>query len=239
MSNLKTLSVFIPLYNEEDGIENLYIELENFHKKIVGLAKPSIVLVNDGSTDSTSLKLSNLFKDEKKYKIINHKKNKNLGGFLETALKNCKSEYIGFLDSDCSYNPELLIKMFEKTISGYDVVNASPYHPDGKVIGVEKYRIFLSKKVNKIYGKIIDRKIYTASSICKIYKFSAIQNIEITRNNFVAITELFVKTLSNNNLKYYEYPCILKPRIYGNSKMNVFSNIKDHLKFLIYLKKNI
>ena len=52
--------------------------------------------------------------------------------------------------------------------------------------------------------------------------------------NFVSITELFIKALQKDS-SYIEYPCELKPREYGSSKMNIFSNIFS-FKFYIQTK---
>ena len=234
MQLLPTLSIFIPLYNEESGIKNLEKELNTLEIEISKFCDLSIVLVDDGSTDNTFSVLNSQFGNKNNYKIVKHEFNKNLGGFIRTSQQLCKTEYIAYLDSDCSYPPNLLIPMFKKTLEKYDVVNASPYHPLGNVIGVENYRLFLSKFINKFYSKLIKKNIYTTSSICKIYKFSLIKNIEITRENFIAITELFIKVL-NNKITYFEFPCELKTRQFGVSKMNVASNIIDHLKFSKYL----
>ena len=125
--------------------------------------------------------------------------------------------------------------MFEKSLSNYDIVNASPYHLDGKVVGVDKTRLYLSKTVNS-FTETSKKNIYTTSSICKIYKFSLIKDIEIRMENFVSITELFIKALQKDS-SYIEYPCELKPREYGSSKMNIFSNIFSHINFIFKLKQ--
>ena len=237
MENQKSLSIYIPLYNEEEGIENLSAKLKLIENELGVISKFKIILVDDGSTDDTLKKLHQFF-DQKKYKILSHIENENLGGFLKTALTDCETEYISFLDSDCSYSPQLLVNMFKKSLEGFEIVNASPYHPNGSVEDVGEIRLFLSKSINYIYGIILKKRIYTTSSICKIYKTELAKKINLTRDNFVAITELFTKSLTLTN-KIYEYPCELRPRQYGKSKMNVFSNIFDHIKYLFHLYRFI
>ncbi len=233
----KSLSIYIPLYNEEEGVKNLYDKLELVEKELKAISNFKIILVDDGSEDNTLINLFKYFQKEK-FKIISHDKNKNLGGFLKTAIEDCETEYISFLDSDCSYSPQLLVGMFKKSLEGFDIVNASPYHPKGSVKDVGKIRLFLSKSINYIYGLIIKKKIYTTSSICKIYKTELVKKIDITRDNFVAITELFTKSSTFTN-KIYEFPCELTPREYGKSKMNLSSNIFDHIKYLMNLIRYI
>ncbi len=233
MKTKKTLSIYIPLYNEEEGVKNLSDKLQLIEKELESICSFKIILVDDGSEDNTLTKLHNYFNNEK-FKIISHGENKNLGGFLKTAISDCEADYISFLDSDCSYSPKLLVRMFEKSLEGFDIVNASPYHPKGNVIGVGKFRLFLSKSINYIYGIILKKKVYTTSSICKIYKTELTKKTSISRENFVAITELFTKSLTLTN-SVYEFPCELVPREYGKSKMNLSSNIFDHIKYLVHL----
>ena len=237
MKTKTTLSIYIPLYNEEEGIKNLSEKLQVLDKELDSICYFKIIFVDDGSEDSTLEKLQKYFNSEK-FKIISHGENKNLGGFLKTAISDCDSDYISFLDSDCSYSPELLVGMFKESLGGFDIVNASPYHPKGSVKDVGKIRLFLSKSINYIYGLIIKKKIYTTSSICKIYKTELVKKVDITRDNFVAITELFTKSLTFTD-KIYEFPCELTPREYGKSKMNLSSNIFDHMKYLINLLRYI
>ncbi len=232
MNNKITLGVYIPLFNEEDGVEQLKLELNKLITLLYNKCFLEIVLIDDGSKDQT-LKLLNKHFSEPPFKIIKHKHNKNLGGFLKTAINDCSYDYIAFLDSDCTYNPTLINSMFEKSLEGYDIVNASPYHPDGLVEGIGKIRLFLSKSVNYTYRLISRQNFYTTSSICKIYKTEIVKNISITRKNFVAITELFTKAvLTTSNI--LDYPCLLSTRIYGVSKLNIYSNIYDHINYIFH-----
>tara|TARA_B100000131_G_C18124825_1_gene614316 strand:- start:3358 stop:4080 length:723 start_codon:yes stop_codon:yes gene_type:complete len=232
MNKEVTLGIYIPLFNEEDGIPQLKLEINKLINLINKKCVVKIVLIDDGSRDQT-LKLLNKHFSKPLFKIIEHQHNENLGGFLKTAINDCNYDYIAFLDSDCSYSPTLINSMFEKSLEGYDIVNASPYHPDGLVEGLGKIRLFLSKSVNYIYRVISRKNFYTTSSICKIYKTEIIKNITITRRNFVAISELFTKAVLSTN-KILDYPCVLSTRIYGVSKLNIYSNIYDHVNYILH-----
>ena len=220
------------MFNEEDGIEQLHLELSKLINELNSKCSLSIVLIDDGSEDNT-LKLLYKYFPQPMFKIVEHKQNKNLGGFLKTAINDSEYDYTAFLDSDCTYSPLLIDGMFEKSLQGYDIVNASPYHPEGQVVGVGRIRLFLSKSVNYIYRIISGQNFYTTSSICKIYKTQIIKNLIITRSNFVGITELFTKAVLTTN-SIFEYPCQLSTRIYGVSKLNIYMNIFDHIRYILH-----
>lgn len=230
-----SLGIYIPLYNEEEGISQLKKELNKLEELLVNNCDYDVNFVDDGSTDATLELLIKNFTG-KQYNIIKHTENKNLGGFLKTSIDNCKKEYIAFLDSDCTYSPSLISEMFDKAISGISIVSASPYHPEGSVVGVGPIRLKLSKSVNLIYRYISGRDIYTTSSICKMYKMAIVRDIKITRKNFVAVTELFTKSILLTD-KILDLPCVLSTRLYGESKLDIYSNIYDHVKYIIHYIK--
>lgn len=226
----KSLTIAIPLFNEEEGIENLYNELSSEMQNIQKYVDLEIILVNDGSTDKTEDLLEKFFVDNK-YEIITHEKNLNLDGFLRTSIDRCKTDYIAFLDSDCTYSPRLITDMVKILNDDIDVINASPWHPDGNVVGLSKSRELISKIANLIYRILLNKKVYTSSSILKLYRFEKIRNIDLKSNGYVAITELFCKVLLKDP-NFIEFPCQLKVRMYGSSKIQFTSTIFNHLSFM-------
>ena len=218
----KSLTISIPLFNEEEGIHNLYKELINEIENIQKYVDLKIILVNDGSTDSTQVLLEKFFKDNI-FEIVAHKNNLNLDGFLKTSLTLCNTDYIAFLDSDCTYSPKLISEMLHYMTEDLDVISASPWHPQGSVVGLSKFRVF-----------IINKKIFTSSSILKIYKYETIKDIQIKSSGFVAITELYCKTLLKKT-NFMEFPCQLTIRMFGSSKIQFTATIFSHLKFMLHL----
>ena len=225
MSGKIDLSIYIPLFNEEEGVEYLKNELSAVLNSMKSIANLKIILVNDGSTDKTPQLIEKFFSSED-YNYSSWKKQKP-GGFLRTALNDCTTEHIGFLDKDRTYHPKLMIEMISKIQDGYDIVNASPYHPKGKVQNVGKVRLFLSRSVNRIYKIISGKNFYTTSSICKIYRTNIVKDIKLTRKNFVGVTELFTKCSSYRENLWISM-CTKCSNIW-NFKMNVYENIKDHI----------
>ena len=69
-------SLIIPIYNEEQTLKKLLLELESFQNSI------QIILINDGSTDSSKSILNN----QTSYKVIHN--TENMGkGFSLIAFK--------------------------------------------------------------------------------------------------------------------------------------------------------
>ena len=56
-----SITIAIPLFNEEDGIENLYKQLDDEIENLKQLGEIKILLIDDGSTDKTSDLLKQFF----------------------------------------------------------------------------------------------------------------------------------------------------------------------------------
>ena len=233
----ESLTIAIPFFNEEESIPNLHGEIVDVLLKIKQDRRVDLVLVDDGSSDDTAVLLHKYFSDFENSQIIHHKENKNLDGFLNTAIKNCNTDLIVFLDSDCTFSPAYIIDMLDFLDSETDIINGSPYHPDGSVEGVNKARLILSYFSNYIYRKITNKNIYTFTSIFKLYRLHIISNIKLENKGFVSVSELFIKSL-NEEVTAKEFPCTLTIRNFGESKIRIIQSIKNHLKFMYFLIKS-
>ena len=228
-----SLTVAIPLYNESASIPYLKSRLDLMLKKS-NHNNIKILFVDDGSSDNTFQLLTDHFSSMDNCKIIKHEINLNLNGFLKTVIELCDTEFVVFLDSDCTFDPLCVFEMVKLLDSNTDIVNGSPYHPKGTVEGVKKGRLFISNGANLIYKVLINKKIYTYTSIFKMYRTSKIKNIKLNTFGFVSVSELFIKCILNG-ANVIEYPCTLSIRKYGDSKIRIANSIKNHLQFMAYL----
>ena len=88
------ISVIVPVYNVEKYIrrciESILIqEYRNFE----------LILVDDGSTDSSGDICEEYAKDNNRITVI-HQENKGLSGARNTGISNAKGEWVVFIDSD-------------------------------------------------------------------------------------------------------------------------------------------
>ena len=109
----KLISIVIPVYNEE---ENIRRSLESINNDSV-----EIVIVNDGSTDNT-LEVCREYEAKNTNIRVFTQENQGQNAARYRAIKEASGEYIMFLDSDDSYNPNTVSRVIE-TIEKYN-------HPD-------------------------------------------------------------------------------------------------------------
>jgi dolichol-phosphate mannosyltransferase len=96
-------SVVIPFYNEETNVKPVLEELRPVLEKERGTFE--IVLVNDGSTDSTLDQLKGCIRDWPNARIIDLNQNSGQGAALMAGIKNCRGQKIILLDGDGQNDP--------------------------------------------------------------------------------------------------------------------------------------
>ena len=109
------ISIIIPTYNEEEGIKDVLIGLNNYLGK--EKLQAEIIVVNDGSTDQTEEILNNF----ENTRLINHPYNKGYGASLKTGVKNAQFDWILFYDSDGQHRPEYIKELIHHSNS-YDMI---------------------------------------------------------------------------------------------------------------------
>ena len=111
----KSISIIYPVYNEEKRLKKTFLDIEKFEQKNRSINK-EFIFVNDGSSDLTLPLLKKKYKNNKKVRIINLKKNMGKGFALKKGIKAAKKEWILTTDADCSVSNFQLIKWLKKKI---------------------------------------------------------------------------------------------------------------------------
>lgn len=126
---LSELSVFFPLYNEEENIERLVEESLKVFPKVAD--KFEIILVNDGSRDNTR-KIGKVL--DQKYPEVRlvSQRNKGYGGAVKRGFKEAKYEWVFFSDGDLQFDLSEITKFTKYTknndlVIGYRKVRAEGF----------------------------------------------------------------------------------------------------------------
>jgi len=115
-------SIIIPVFNEEKNIDVLYERLTKVLKPLK--QEYELIFINDGSTDSTLIKLNNKHLKDNVLKIINFSRNFGHQMAVSAGLKYAKGTTVAIIDADLQDPPEILPQFFKKAEEGYDVVFA-------------------------------------------------------------------------------------------------------------------
>ncbi|MFC1975636.1 glycosyltransferase family 2 protein [Chloroflexota bacterium] len=228
------LSIIIPCYNEVENVPKIQNELFPVAGELAKTRSVEIIFIDDGSADGTWQALHDTFGNGNPYdvsvKIERHKVNQGLGAAIRTGFAAATGEIIVTTDSDGTYKFSEIPALLSHLTPGVDMVTASPYHPDGHVVGVPAYRLILSQGSSTIYRLLVDRHICTYTALFRAYRQPVVKQVPFESNGYLAGTELLV----NGMLMGYrvaEYPAVLHSRVLGASKAKLAQTILAHLRF--------
>jgi dolichol-phosphate mannosyltransferase len=218
------LSLVIPAFREEKGIGQAIIEAEEA-LSLLNLTDYEILIIDDGSSDSTFEAASQIAKLYKNTKILRHDVNKGYGAALRTGFEAARFEFVAFTDADCQFYLEDLSNLLE-AIKNADI--ATGYRFDRQD---PKLRIFLSKGYNLLVHSLLKTGVRDCDCALKIFRKTALSKILPDSRNFFVNTEMFHKA-ANNNLRIAEVPVRHRVRYAGSSKVG-WLEVPKTLKTLI------
>lgn len=121
MSEKAFVSVVIPLYNEEESLEELYKRLASVLSN--GGYEFELIFIDDGSTDGSLGVLESLREKNKRVKIISFMRNYGKSAALSEGFRVARGDYVITIDADLQDNPEEIPSLIEKLEEGYDLVS--------------------------------------------------------------------------------------------------------------------
>ncbi len=235
LKNIK-ISVIIPVYNVEKYIEQCLESVLNQTLKDI-----EIIVINDGSTDS-SLKKIEKYKNDKKIIIID-KKNEGVSKTRNIGLQKANGKYVYFIDSDDYLESDVVLeKLYIKSEEeNLDILNFDYYevHKDEKkyiknlkaekLIKNEIIKSLLNgKEWGIIWNKLIKKDLFLKNKIL----FP--ENI-FFREDLITVIKLiyFSKRMGKINEAFYNYIQHEKQTIKNFDKKRILMN--DY-NFILELK---
>lgn len=163
-------SIVVPMYNEEEVIEETYKRL----KKVMNETGETyeLVFVNDGSRDRSAEIIADLARTDENIRLVDFSRNFGHQIAVTAGLDYSAGQAIVIIDADLQDPPEVIPRMLEKWREGYEVVYGKRIKRHGetvfkKVTAFFYYRILAmltNDKIPKDTGdfRLIDRKVCDA-----------------------------------------------------------------------------
>jgi polyisoprenyl-phosphate glycosyltransferase len=166
----KLISIVIPAFNEDEVLDELKKRLQ----QVMEINKNydfEVIIVENGSWDSTFLKLLQINSDDRRFKIVQLSRNFGCDGGITAGLRYAKGDAAVIMNADLQDPPEMIIQFISKWEEGYDII----YGVIQKREGVSLVRKILSSFAYKIIYhltdatipknasdfRLIDKKVYT------------------------------------------------------------------------------
>jgi glycosyltransferase involved in cell wall biosynthesis len=169
----ETLSILIPIFNEEENIPSLYDRLLAALKKI---GRPyEVIFIDDGSSDGSLEILLDISKKNSNVKIISFSRNFGQTAALSAGIDFSRGEILIPMDGDLQNDPEDILPLLEKIEEGYDAV--SGWRKDRK-------DPFFTRRLpsiiaNKMISLISGVRLHDYGCTLKAYKRDILKNIRL------------------------------------------------------------
>ncbi|MGE6630125.1 glycosyltransferase family 2 protein [Bacillus sp. NPDC077027] len=118
---MPAISLLVAVYNTSQYVEKCLRSIaEQTFSEI------EVILVNDGSTDHSADILEQFTKRDKRFRVI-HQPNQGLGAVRNKGIEEAKGEYVAFIDSDDTLDPDYCMKLYERAMATDADVVVSDY----------------------------------------------------------------------------------------------------------------
>jgi len=213
MNDQFTLSIVIPVFNEQDNLLPLYKELTGVLGKLE-LAY-EIIFVDDGSTDKSFQELSNIHAGDKSVRVIQFRRNFGQSAAFAAGFDTAQGNLILTLDADGQNDPNDIPKLLDTMREGnYDFVIGWRVNRKESFI-----RRLLSKAANKIISRSTLLEIHDRGCSLKLFKLETVKNIRLYGQLHRFLPEL----ASSIGVKIAEIPVNDRMRKSGKSKYGSIS----------------
>lgn len=210
-----TVSVVIPLYNEEENIEALHERLSGVLK---GLShEHEVIYVDDGSTDKTLLLLEKIQGSDPSVVVLSLRRNFGQTAAFAAGFDFARGDVVVTMDGDLQNDPNDIPKLLE-LIKDHDLVS-----------GWRKKRMdsFFSRRLpsiaaNWLISKVTGVKLHDYGCSLKAYRRDVIKNLKL----YGEMHRFIPAVASWYGVRIAEVETVHHPRLMGKSKYGITRTVK-------------
>ncbi|WP_459479409.1 glycosyltransferase family 2 protein [Clostridium saccharoperbutylacetonicum] len=163
------VSVVVPVFNEEDNVEELHKEIKQVCETLP--YNYEIIFIDDGSKDKTHEKVKGLYP----LKYIRLRRNFGQTAAMDAGIKNAQYDYIITMDGDRQNDPSDIPKLISY-LEEHDLDVVSGWRKNRKDTVMKK---FTSRGANILRGLIVKDNIHDSGCSLKIYKKECFEYINL------------------------------------------------------------
>ena len=209
----ESISVVIPVYNEEENVANL---CDKLHEALsaAGVAY-EVILVDDGSSDGSWAAMCEAAQRHPFFRLIRFRRNFGQTAAMSAGIDAARNEVIVTLDADLQNPPEEIPRLLEKLDEGYDIV--SGWRKDRQD---EARRTFISRQANKIIRYltgISEEEVHDFGCSLKAYRREVLQQVRLYGEMHRFIPALCKRI----GARIADIPVAHAPRVAGKSKYRI------------------
>ena len=211
------LSVFFPAYNDSGTIASLVITAIQSASKLT--PNYEVIVVNDGSSDSTGQILDELARLYPQVRVVTHTVNRGYGGALRSGFGAASKEIIFYTDGDAQYDPSEMEVLWQKMAPGTDLVNgfkisrADPLH-----------RIIIGRIYHHTVKTLFGLRVRDVDCDFRLLRRSIFDTVRLEKNSGVICLEM-MKKIQDAGFTIVEVPVHHYHRAHGHSQFFNFPRV--------------
>ena len=210
-----TLSIVIPVYNEEESIRLLY---EKLKASLDPLQKEyEILFIDDGSTDRTLSILEEIQAKDKHLTVLSLRRNFGQTAAFAAGFDFARGDIVVTMDGDLQNDPADIPKLLEKIkdhdlVSGWRKKRKDPFFT----------RRIPSMAANWLISNVTGVKLHDYGCSLKAYRRDVIKNLKL----YGEMHRFIPAVASWYGVRVAEVETIHHPRMHGKSKYGISRTIK-------------
>ncbi|WP_218963804.1 glycosyltransferase [Nostoc linckia] len=233
LKSIKTLSIVIPAYNEEDCIVQTVRTISTVLEQET--IDYEILVVNDNSKDNTEQLLQQLNSENSKLRYINNYYPNGFGFAVRCGLENFTKDAVAVVMADSSDAPEDIISYYHKLQEGYDCVFGSRFIRGGKVIDYPTHKLIVNRLANLFIKILFGLKFNDTTNAFKIYRKEVIEGISpLVSHHFNLTVEMPLKAIVRG-YSYTTIPITWRNRTTGVSKLKLKEMGSRYLFIVLFI----
>lgn len=215
MHNIKSenpeLSILIPLYNEEESLQELYQKLANVLGNLNRTCE--IIFIDDGSTDGSFEVLQQLHRQDQRIRVFQFRKNYGKSAGLACGFDVVKGKYVITMDADLQDDPDEIPRLISQLEQGCDMVSGWKK---------KRYDPFIKRNTSKIYNRVTGwvsgLRLHDFNCGLKAYRSEVAKEIQVYGQ-----LHRFIPVLAHwQGFKVSEIVVKHHPRKFGKTKFGPF-----------------
>ena len=213
---LRLLSVVIPAHNEEgcicSTVEHLHLELR------LRDVPHEIVVVDDGSSDSTWQKLSELGANLPELRAMQNQEPHGFGRAVARGFASIRGDAVVVMMADESDDCPDVVRYWDLLNQGWDAVFGSRFVKGGGVIDYPWVKLWLNRIANSLIRLMFGTKLNDTTNAFKAYRMTVIEGCRpLLSPHFNLTVELPLKTIVRG-FSWTVTPVTWRNRRSGSSK---------------------
>jgi glycosyltransferase involved in cell wall biosynthesis len=210
-----SLTVFFPAYNDGGTIASMVIRAMLTAQRLTDDFE--VIVVNDGSSDSTALVLEELTRMYPAFRVVQHPVNRGYGGALRSGFAAATKEVVFYTDGDAQYDPAEMELLWARMapdvdlVNGYKISRSDPLH-----------RIIIGRIYHHTVRLLFGLTVRDVDCDFRMMRRTIFDRVRLEKDSGVICLEM-MKKIQDAGFRTVEVPVHHYHRAYGKSQ---FFNVR-------------